>query len=245
MFVMSGSGESFWKTVWIIVFFIIFVAPNMEYVRAIWGYVNGEIADGLKHGNLSDKAPLDIVYQFARKQQRDEYNAQYEDVADKYNELALSVRRLSRIKRFRDELVARGVPAYFQSAAMYINRYRLDRSAENMTDAKIYLEDINDLLTKLTKPWLIGWMIFVASFAFVVGLMVKHKESEDLDGLAQDMMQRSRVGFVRSYMLPTGILSAWYFWQFDPLFTLFGFYFVIPLTFLWFIVPYVMAKSSI
>ncbi len=245
MFVMSGSGESFWKTVWILVFFVMFVVPNMEYVRAAWGYVNGTIADGLKHEGLSDKKPLDIIYQFARKQERDEYNAQYDAVADDYSELALSARRLSKVPQFRERMLEKNVPGMFQGAAMYIKRYRRDRSAENMTNAKSYLEQVSKLLLKMVKPWAIGWMVFVAMFAAGVGLLVKRKESQNLDGLAQDMMQRSRVGFVRSYALPTALLSAWYFWQLDPEFTLFGFYFLIPLTFLWFIVPYVAAKSSV
>lgn len=245
MFIMSGSGESFWKTVWLVVIFIIFVVPNMEYVRAAWEYLNSTVADVLESQDLADKKPTDIIYQFARKQQRDAFLSQYEAVATEYRDLATSVKRLARIDLIAEELKEQRIADYFRAAAAYIQRYRVDQSAESITNAKAYLERAAEIITRQVKPWAIGWLVFTALVAFCIGLWVKKRESEDMEGIAQDMLQRSRIGLVRSYLLPISVLTAWYFWQFDPKFTLFGFYFLIPLTFLWAFIPYVMAKSSV
>jgi len=244
MFLVSG-GENFWKTLWIVVLFVVFIVPNLEYIRSLWGYATGETASAIQSQNWEDKKPLDTVYAFLRKQERNAYYAQYDSMVDSYRELSMSARRLSDIPMINHDMKEKNIIPLFNRASVAVKKYMTDQKAEYVTEAKGYLGRIEDVLRSITKPWMIGWLVGVSLIALAIGLRQKRNEDDDMEGLSSDMIQRSRVGLVRSYLIPAFLVSLWYFMQFDPFFTMFGFYFMVPMTFIWFFLPYVMSKSAV
>ena len=243
MFLISG-GENFWKTLWIVVLFVIFVVPNLEYIRALWGYATGVVADGIESQAWEQKQPIDTIYAFLRKQQRNAYYAQYDSMYKAYVELSISARKLSTIPPINEQFKLYGVEGLFMRAHAAVQKFLTDQRAEFVTEAKSYLERIESIIRDIARPWLAGWLVMVGLVGLILG--TRQKRDEDLDGsVPTEMIQRSRFGIVRSYILPSSILTLWYFWQFDPYFSMFGFYFMVPLTVLWFFIPYVGAKASV
>jgi len=244
MFLVSG-GENFWKTMWIVVLFVVFVIPNLEYIRAIWGYGVGTIADGIESQAWEEKKPVDTIYAFMRKQQRNAYYAQYDSMVDAYRELSYSAKKLSDIPAIKSAFIERGIPDLFQRAHLSVSKFMTDEKAEYVTEAKAYLERIETIIRDIARPWVAGWLIFVFLVALILGIRQKQGEDEELGGMPSELIQRSRFSVVSRYLFPSSILTMWYFWQFDPYFSLFGFYFVFPLTVIWFFIPYVSSKASV